>query len=288
VKRRPALGLQPSSSGSPLPGPPARRPSTQAFRLRRRPTYGVVMVVFRAVGRHPGRSCPARAATQGSPYPCNPILAITCDSATGGEPLACRLVGLDALWHTQEVTMESPIVRFCSGGTLAPDSRVTLSGGRTRFSRCSSRRGVLLRSRLASKGEVVSDGTRSGEFEREGRCDCQDRPSAFRTNLDPERWYAGCSTRRPGARAHEGAVRLLGEHQEFGLAAVDRGHRERGSFQARKPARGVRRRDRLRALSSVPTDEFFAGIRECYNRRADDPAFAKLTFCLLGVATPAN
>lgn len=36
------------------------------------------------------------------------------------------------------------------------------------------------------------------------------------------------------------------------------------------------------------TDEFFAGIREIYNRRAGDGRAEKLTFCLLGVATPAD
>ena len=37
-----------------------------------------------------------------------------------------------------------------------------------------------------------------------------------------------------------------------------------------------------------PTDEFFAGIRECYNRRATKPEFEHLTFCLSGVATPTQ
>jgi signal transduction histidine kinase len=35
-------------------------------------------------------------------------------------------------------------------------------------------------------------------------------------------------------------------------------------------------------------DDFFALIRECYNRRADDQAYRRLTFTLLGVATPAD
>ncbi|MGO8672576.1 MAG: AAA-like domain-containing protein [Capsulimonadaceae bacterium] len=35
------------------------------------------------------------------------------------------------------------------------------------------------------------------------------------------------------------------------------------------------------------TDEFFASIRRFYNGRATDPAMNRLTFCLLGVATPA-
>src|SRR6202030_4474726 len=34
--------------------------------------------------------------------------------------------------------------------------------------------------------------------------------------------------------------------------------------------------------------EFFAAIRECYNRRSEDPELNRLTFCLLGVATPSD
>ena len=36
------------------------------------------------------------------------------------------------------------------------------------------------------------------------------------------------------------------------------------------------------------TDEFFGGVRECYNRRSQDPAFERLTFCLLGSAIPSD
>ncbi len=35
-------------------------------------------------------------------------------------------------------------------------------------------------------------------------------------------------------------------------------------------------------------DDFFALVRECYNRRTDQPAYRRLTFALLGVATPAD
>jgi sarcosine oxidase delta subunit len=46
--------------------------------------------------------------------------------------------------------------------------------------------------------------------------------------------------------------------------------------------------DELDAVRSLPfsTDEFFAAIRECYHRRAEDPELNRLTFCLLGVAAP--
>jgi WD40 repeat protein len=36
------------------------------------------------------------------------------------------------------------------------------------------------------------------------------------------------------------------------------------------------------------TDDFFAAIRECYNRRADNYAYRRLTFVLLGVSTPSD
>ena len=39
---------------------------------------------------------------------------------------------------------------------------------------------------------------------------------------------------------------------------------------------------------SFPTDEFFALIRNCYDRRAKNPDYQRLTFAILGVATPSD
>lgn len=39
---------------------------------------------------------------------------------------------------------------------------------------------------------------------------------------------------------------------------------------------------------NFPTDDFFAFIRGCYNKRVDKPAYQRLTFTLLGVATPSD
>lgn len=39
---------------------------------------------------------------------------------------------------------------------------------------------------------------------------------------------------------------------------------------------------------SFPTDEFFALLRNCYDKRADKPEYRRLTFVLLGVATPSD
>lgn len=43
-------------------------------------------------------------------------------------------------------------------------------------------------------------------------------------------------------------------------------------------------------MRSLPfsTDEFFAGIREFYNHRTQDPELERLTYCLLGVAAPSD
>jgi hypothetical protein len=48
--------------------------------------------------------------------------------------------------------------------------------------------------------------------------------------------------------------------------------------------------DEIDAMRSLPfpADEFFAGIREFYNERAENPNLERLTFCLLGVATPSD
>ena len=48
--------------------------------------------------------------------------------------------------------------------------------------------------------------------------------------------------------------------------------------------------DEIDMVRSLPfsTDEFFAAIRACCNRRSQDPEFNRLAFCLLGVASPTD
>jgi WD40 repeat protein len=48
--------------------------------------------------------------------------------------------------------------------------------------------------------------------------------------------------------------------------------------------------DEIEVVQSLPfsTDEFFASIRECYNRRTSDPDMNRLTFCLVGMSTPLD
>ncbi|KYC39204.1 hypothetical protein WA1_31140 [Scytonema hofmannii PCC 7110] len=45
--------------------------------------------------------------------------------------------------------------------------------------------------------------------------------------------------------------------------------------------------DSVKSLN-FSTDDFFACLRHCYNQRAAQPEYRRLTFCLLGVATPSD
>lgn len=108
-------------------------------------------------------------------------------------------------------------------------------------------------------------------------------------NVTPEQWYIGLLSeigREIGLRAelvahfkHEGDFSPL---QRFFSAlhhATQSGDGQLCIFV-----------DEIDATRSLPfsTDEFFAGIRECFNRRVREPDWNKLVFCLIGVATPTE
>jgi WD40 repeat protein len=109
-------------------------------------------------------------------------------------------------------------------------------------------------------------------------------------NVTPEQWYFGLLN-RIGEQ-----LDLEGELEAFWLEPTRLGPLQRWMAAlrqvvlARCPGRLVIFIDEIDVVRSLPfsTDEFFASIRECYNRRGDDPEFARLTFCLLGVATPSD
>jgi WD40 repeat protein len=114
--------------------------------------------------------------------------------------------------------------------------------------------------------------------------------TAIGQNLDVSRWYAGLLNQL-GQQ-----VGLEDELDDFWLAPTSLGPMQR-FMQALQQIvlPSVREKlvlfvDEIDAVRSLPfsADEFFAGIRECYNRRSEAPEFTRLTFCLLGVATPSD
>jgi hypothetical protein len=115
--------------------------------------------------------------------------------------------------------------------------------------------------------------------------------TAIGQNLSPEQWY-------------DGLRELLGQYldledelDDFWLEQGRLGPLQRWMHALREvvlaqrvPGRIVLFVDEIDTVRSLPfsTDEFFAAIRECYNRRTQDPEFARLTLCLLGVASPSD
>ncbi|MDW8218283.1 MAG: AAA-like domain-containing protein [Acidobacteriota bacterium] len=109
-------------------------------------------------------------------------------------------------------------------------------------------------------------------------------------NVTAEQWYLNLLTRL-GERTG-----LEDELDEFWFAHKDLGPwakwagalREVVLERVREPL--VVLVDEIDVVRSLPfaTDEFFAGIREFYNRRVEDKAFERLSFGLFGVARPSD
>jgi hypothetical protein len=114
--------------------------------------------------------------------------------------------------------------------------------------------------------------------------------TALGQNLSVEQWYLGLLDRIGEQLDLEAELEELWDrNQSLGplqrwMVAV------RSVVLEHCPGRVVVFIDEIDAVRSLPfsTDEFFAGIRELYNRRAHDPDLSRLAFCLLGVATPSD
>src|SRR6266498_2448350 len=114
--------------------------------------------------------------------------------------------------------------------------------------------------------------------------------SAIGQNLTPEQWYNGLLT------SMGDQLGLEDELERFWVASQRLGPVQRWFMALRKvvlarcSGKVVIFLDEIDSVRSLPfsSDEFFAAIRECYNRRSEDKEFDRLTFCLLGVATPGD
>ncbi len=114
--------------------------------------------------------------------------------------------------------------------------------------------------------------------------------TAIGQNLTPEQWYSGLLT-QTGQQ-----LELDDELEEFWDSRQNLGPLQRWMQAIRQvllpryPGPVVIFIDEIDAVRSLPfsTDEFFAGIREFYNRRTQDTELNRLSFCLLGVAAPSD
>ena len=119
--------------------------------------------------------------------------------------------------------------------------------------------------------------------------------TALGQNLSAEQWYAGLLG-QVARELWQMDLDLEDELDEFWLSHPQMGPFQRWMSALREVVLIRTERplvifvDEIDAVRSLPfsTDEFFAGIREGYNRRTRDAEFKRLTFCLLGVATPSD
>jgi WD40 repeat protein len=122
------------------------------------------------------------------------------------------------------------------------------------------------------------------------RCAFVDLTKIGGRNVTPDQWYAGLTVevgRALGLRAEM----LHAWQEERDISPMQRFFSAlRDVALERIDAPIVIFVDEIDATRSLPfsANEFFAGIRECYNRRVHDAAYKRLTFCLLGVAVPGD
>src|SRR5262245_56851715 len=114
--------------------------------------------------------------------------------------------------------------------------------------------------------------------------------TAHGQNLTAEQWYSGLLIQMAQQ------LELEDELEEFWDAHRKLGPMERWMQAVRRVVLPsypgpvtifVDEIDTVRSLT-FSTDEFFAAIRELYNRRTEDEELKRLTFCLLGVAAPSD
>jgi hypothetical protein len=180
---------------------------------------------------------------------------------------------------------------FVAGGTLRRDALCYVSREADELLYCSLVRGEIcyvLTSRQMGKSSLMV--RTAARLREKGFSVPVLDLTGLGQNLTSEQWYNGL-LERIGQQ-----LELDDELEDFWHDHLHLGpmHRWMGAITEvllpRCPGNVVIFVDEIDAVRSLPfcADEFFAGIRELYNRRTHDPQLNRLSFCLLGVATPSD
>jgi WD40 repeat protein len=181
---------------------------------------------------------------------------------------------------------------FVSGGTLPPDSASYIERDSDALLVDALKRGrycYILNTRQMGKSSLSV--RTIAKLEQQGiRTAFVDLTQIGGRNVTPDQWYMGlCSElgRSLGIRSEM----LAYCKQQSEMSPMQRffgALREVALQKIQTPL--VIFVDEIDATKNLAfnTDEFFAGIRECFNRRVHDEDLERLTFCLLGVAVPSD
>jgi WD40 repeat protein len=181
---------------------------------------------------------------------------------------------------------------FVSGGTVPLDSRSYVERGADAalFEALSSGRFCyVLNSRQMGKSSLCV--RTMARLQKAGaRTAFVDLTKIGGRNVTPDQWYAGLVV-EVGRALSLRAEMLKNWQEEQSLSPMQRFFSALRDVALEKvDAQVVIFVDEIDATRSLSfsANEFFAGIRECYNRRVHDQAYSRLTFCLLGVAVPGD
>ena len=179
---------------------------------------------------------------------------------------------------------------YVTGGTLRPDAPCYVERQADKDLCASLLRGefcYVLTSRQMGKSSLMGAGP---ALRQEGIAVAVLDLTAIGQNLTIEQWYDGLTARLGQQLDLEDELLAFREaHLDWGplqrwISAIETVVLSRVSTPL------VIFIDEIDLVRSLPfsTDEFFAAIRECYNRRAREPKFSRLAFGLLGVAAPSD
>ena len=180
---------------------------------------------------------------------------------------------------------------YITGGTLSPDAPSYVERQADKALYDGLRQGdfcYVLTSRQMGKSSLMVRTVRRLRQERQHVAVLD--LTAIGQNLTVEQWYDGLMARL-GQQ-----LDLEDELLEFWRAHGEWGPLQRWTTAFEKvvlpnrPGQIIVFVDEIDIVRSLPfsTDEFFAAIRECHNRRSRDPLYGRLSFCLLGVAAPTD
>jgi len=180
---------------------------------------------------------------------------------------------------------------FIAGGTLARDAPSYVrraADDQLLAALLGSEYAYLLDSRQKGKSSLVARVIE--ELEQRGTVCVRIDLQRVGSNLSADQWYAAI-LRAFGKRLgiEREVFEIWGEEARLGPLARWLAVLERAVLRSTdKPI--VAFVDEVDFVGALPfsTDEFFAGIRECHNRRAEAAEFRRLTFCLVGSATPSQ